>query len=349
MRAVVDILTLLFLLIFTHFIQSHFLFHSIAAYYALSSVNVANTSSSRMTPTGKNDKNAIADVWLVEMHYRMSVAYLTTIWEKCSSELSSLFSSMKELECNRRIRLTEILIMYSQRTERLWLSIPSLITDVTKDLVSNPTELETIEQEVQQTIRNIVDTLQRKDAAAMTTDPLNAPGLAGVPDLRKGYELQSPLMSDLLGKSQVLWRKNEKLMSNWKPSLAIATSDCYLHLFDIPHQSNVQTGTAPEVAFHALVPPVRIPTEDDLRSGAYPFGVNFFDNLIPTDSIDLRCSKISFSEAKGNSTFELTETLPPYRMSTVSNFTRKKKLALRMYSSQHMVEWLLALKNYGAE
>lgn len=224
-----------------------------------------------------------------------------------------------------------------------------MITNVTKDMVSAPTDTDNIEKDVQNVIRAKAQAYQKKDLASTTIDPLNAPGLAGVPDLRSGYELQSPLMSDLLGKTQVIWRKNEKLMSVWKPSLAIATSDCYLHLFDVPHYANVQTTTAPEVAFQALVPPVRVPNEDDLKTGSYPFGTNWFDNLVPTDSIDLRCSKITFSEKQGNSTFELTEVLPPNKLSSVSNFTRKKKLALRMYSSQHMVEWLLTLKNYGAE
>ncbi len=329
-------------LLFLHIIVS-------AAYYTLASMNVGHKAQSPRKLKSNNSQSA-ADVWLVEMHYRMSVAYLTTIWEKCSAELSSLFASMKELECNRRFRLNELLIMYMQRSERLWLSLPSMITSVTKDLVSAPTDTETIEKEVQEIIREKAQLYQRKDAAAMTSDPMNAPGLAGVPDLKAGYELQSPLMSDLLGKAQVIWRKNETLMSVWRPCLAIATSDAYLHLFDIPHSSNVQTGTAPEVAFQALVPPVRIPNENDLRTGNYiPGGTNWYDNLVPTDSIDLTCSKITFSEMKGNSTFELTETLPPNKISTVSNFTRKKKLALRMYSSQHMVEWLLALKNYGAE
>ncbi len=319
-----------------------------AAYYTLASMTVGSVSN-RPRPRPAGDKSAVMDVWLVEMHYRMSVAYLTTVWEKCSKELSNLFSSMKELECNRRFRLSELMIVYMQRAERLWLSIPSVITAVTKDLVSAPTDTDSIEKEVQITIRDKAQAYQKKDMTAMKSDPMNAPGLAGVPDLKEGYELQSPLNSDLLGKTQVVWRKNEKLMSVWKPTLAMATTDCYLHLFDIPHFSNVQTGTAPEVAFQALVPPVRIPTEDDMVNGTYPFGNNWFDHLVPTDSIDLRCTKITFSESKGSSTFEVTETLAPNKISTVSNFTRKKKLALRMYSSQHMVEWLLALKNYGAE
>ena len=43
-----------------------------------------------------------ADVWVEEMRYRMAVAFLSSVWEKCSSELSKLFLSMKDAECKRR-------------------------------------------------------------------------------------------------------------------------------------------------------------------------------------------------------------------------------------------------------
>jgi len=323
-----------------------------AAYYTLASMNLGSSTVSPRTSTAQTNvnKNSVTDVWLVEMHYRMSVAYLTTIWEKCSAELSSLFASMKELECSRRFRLNELLILYMQRSERLWLSIPTMITSSMKDLISAPTDTDTIEKDVQATIRQKAQLLQKDLEQSTQIDPMNAPGLAGVEDLKQGYELQSPLMSDLLGKTEVVWKKRENIMSAWKPTLAVATTDSYLHLFDIPHYSNVQTGTAPEVAFQALVPPVKIPTENDIVNGNYPAtGTNWYDHLIPTDSIDLKCAKITFNQSKGNSTFELTETLAPNKISSISNYDRKKRLALRMYSSQHMVEWLLHLKNYGAE
>lgn len=225
-----------------------------------------------------------------------------------------------------------------------------MITNVTKDLVSTPMDTDSVEKDVQQSIRDKAMAYQKTDSHEMKSDPIqNAPGLAGVVELRKGYELQSPLMSDLLGKKDVIWRKNEKLMSVWKPTLAVATSDCYLHLFDIPHHSNIAPGSNPEKAFQELVPPVKVPTEESLKTGYYPPGTNWYDNLVPTSSIDLRCTKITFNEKQGNSTFELTETLAPNKISTATNFVRKKKLALRLYSSQHMVEWLLTLKNYGAE
>ena len=178
-----------------------------AAYYTLASINAGAAATTRNMQKSKVAVNTVTDVWLVEMHYRMSVAYLTTIWEKCSSELSELFASMKELECNRRFRLHELLVTYMQRAERLWLSVPSMITAVTKDLVSMSTDTADIEKDVQISIRTKASAFQKKEQAG-TADPiLNAPGLAGAAELKPGYELQSPLMSDLLGKTQVIWRK----------------------------------------------------------------------------------------------------------------------------------------------
>ena len=62
------------------------------------------------------DPNAVVqgctDVWVDEMRYRMAVAFLSSIWEKCSSELSKLFLSMKDAECNRRNRIKELLIRF---------------------------------------------------------------------------------------------------------------------------------------------------------------------------------------------------------------------------------------------
>ena len=39
---------------------------------------------------------------LLEIHYRMAVAYLAIVWKKSSKELTNLFAGMKEMECNRR-------------------------------------------------------------------------------------------------------------------------------------------------------------------------------------------------------------------------------------------------------
>jgi hypothetical protein len=294
--------------------------------------------------------NAITDVWLLEMHYRMAVAYLTTVWEKSSSELSNLFAGMKEMECNRRVRLRDLLVLFMERADKMWTSIPPLLKPVIEDLTQEPKEIKLIEKDVSEKIRNKALELQNMDEAVFSTDhPLNGPGLAGVPEPDDNFELQSPLMSDLLCKVEVIWRKSDKIMGVWKPCLAATTSDCYLHLFEIPALGSVQVGTSPDVAFQALVPPVEVPTEESIIDGIVSNGRSWFEHLVPGASFDLKNSTISFNQQKGNSTFEITETLAPNGFSKIAKNVRKRKYSLRLYSSQHMVEWLLALRALGAD
>ena len=140
------------------------------------------------------------------------------------------------------------------------------------------------------------------------------------------------------------------MISVWKPCLAVTTSDSYLHLFEIPATGNVQTGTAPEIAFQALVPPVVVPTEEAIIDGTTASsGKSWYEHLVPGVSLDLKNSIISFDQQKGNSTFEITESLAPSGFSKISKNVRKRKYSLRLTSSQHMVDWLLALRELGAE
>jgi hypothetical protein len=327
----------------------------IAAYYSLAALADKDIDSPRNQKASTSlvkgvDPNAVTDVWLVEMHYRMAVAYLTTVWEKSSRELSNLFAGMKEMECNRRFRLRELLILFMQRADRMWNSIPPLLTPVVEELAQTPTDTKMIEKDVSEKIRAKAQELQKKDEAILSTDPMNGPGLAGVPEPDENFELQSPLMSDLLCKVEVIWRKSDKMMSVWKPCLAVMTSDSYLHLFEIPANSNIQTGTAPEVAFQALVPPVVVPTEEGIVDGATTHnGKSWFEHLVPGASLDLKNSTISFDQQKGNSTFEITESMAPSGFSKISKNVRKRKYSLRLSSSQHMVDWLLELRELGAE
>eukprot|EP00557_Chaetoceros_sp_GSL56_P005024 CAMPEP_0176497290 /NCGR_PEP_ID=MMETSP0200_2-20121128/11643_1 /TAXON_ID=947934 /ORGANISM="Chaetoceros sp., Strain GSL56" /LENGTH=725 /DNA_ID=CAMNT_0017895289 /DNA_START=135 /DNA_END=2312 /DNA_ORIENTATION=+ len=327
-----------------------------SAYYSLAALvdkDIDSPRNQKASPALVKgvDPNAVTDVWLMEMHYRMAVAYLTTVWEKSSKELSNLFAGMKEMECNRRFRLRELMALFMQRTERMWNSIPPLLTPVVEDLTQTPTDTKLIEKDVAEKIRAKAQELQKKDEAILTTDPMNGPGLAGVPEPDENFELQSPLMSDLLCKVEVIWRKSDKMMSVWKPCLAVMTSDSYLHLFEIPPSGNVQTGTPSEVAFQTLVPPVVVPTEEGIVDGAIPpsNGKSWFEHLVPGASLDLKNSVISFDQQKGNSTFEITESMAPSGFSKISKNVRKRKYSLRLSSSQHMVDWLLELRELGAE
>ncbi len=322
----------------------------VAAYYSLACL-ADSSALARASTVTDIDPNTVRDVWLVEMHYRMAVAYLTTVWEKSSTELSALFAGVKEMECNRRFRLRELLVMFTQRGERLWDSLPPLVKPVLAKLQETPTEIKTIESNVTEKIREKAKEFQQDDEKnTISTDPLNGPGLAGVPEIRDDFELQSPLASHLLNKVAVIWRKSDKIMAVWKPCLAATTSDGYLHLFDMPASSNVVSGVKAEFAFQALVPPVVVPTEDAIVEGYVPASMarSWFQNLVPSVSFNLKNTNISFCQEKGNSTFEVTEVLAPTKLSKFSKQTRSRKYALRLYSSQDMVDWLLALRELGA-
>lgn len=356
-----------------HFITIYQQYNSItAAYYTMThrtfDTCTNSTPNRKKTFPGSFTPDGIADIWVVEMHYRMSVAYLTTTWEQSSTELSKLFQSMKEVECNRRFRLRELLLVHMQRQERLWCSIPALISPVVKDLMDRPTDIPTVEREVQNHIRSRAGEIKREKDNSDAKEELieqekrktsvvtnksktskagkkNAgPGLSCAEELDPNYELVSPLMSDLLLKADVVERKSDKgVIALWKTTLVIATSDSFLHFFDIPQGSAVRPGSAAEVAFQALVPPIAVPTEDMIKNGKVMCGKSWFEYLIPAESINLKRSTISLNETKGDSIFEVTETVESHGAAKIFNMTSTRKFSVRLFSNHEMVSWLLAL------
>mmetsp|Transcript_4887 Transcript_4887/g.6907 ORF Transcript_4887/g.6907 Transcript_4887/m.6907 type:complete len:695 (+) Transcript_4887:142-2226(+) len=325
------------------------------------------------------------DVWVVEMRYRVAVAYQSMAWEKGSSELSKLFSNMKQAECARRVKLREVLIAFLNRQERLFLSLPSIQTPVLKDLVGRQMDRDSIEQTVQNSIRARAQFLQRKEATSgnKSKSKKDGPGLSGdsssssVPGAASegDFTLESPLMSELLCKTKVLEVKRSGMMSNWKTVLAVVTADCFLHLFDLPSGSNhrVQSGSAPEVAFHSLVPAVQVPSAADAgifggsgsgssatASGhasttpASDSGAAFHhattkghssswsEHLSPSESLVL--PNCTITVGPNQSTFEMTETITNKGASKVFGKNSTRKLMLRAVTREETLEWIAALK-----
>ena len=102
------------------------------------------------------------DVWIVEMRYRVAVAYQTSAWGKGSDELSKLFASMKEAECMRRMNTREYLVAFIQRQERLFMTLPDIHTPVLQDLFGRDMDRTTLEESVQNDIRKRAERLDRK-------------------------------------------------------------------------------------------------------------------------------------------------------------------------------------------
>lgn len=310
--------------------------------------------ASSATEPGAADKEPLADcldVWVVEMQYRMSVAFLSACWEKCSSELSKLFSSMKETECTRRFRLRELMITFVQRQERLWLSLPSILTPVLKDLVDRPMDRTSIENDVQQSIRLRAQSIQREEQADKQHREKEArdkagPGLTGINAAEGNFELSSPLLSDLLFKAHVIEKKASGYMSAWKTTLAVVTADSFLHLFELPPAVRVQSGSAPEVAFHALVPPVEVPTQESVRhaKATKKAASEWYEHLVPAESLVLPNCTLSYKDEPMNTMFEIKETVFNVGASKVFGSTTTRKLYLRTLSREETLKWIKALK-----
>ena len=283
------------------------------------------------------------DVWVEEMRYRMAVAFLSSIWEKCSSSLSKLFLTMKDAECNRRNRIKELLIKATQRQERLWIGLPGVISPILKDLIEWPMERKVVEDDVQLSIRARAQSIQRDEMEhKKATDSIKtAAGLTGVDVADGNFELSSPLVSDLMSKAKVIEKRGTGLISSWKVTLAIITEDSFLQLFDLPSSCKLHPGSAPEVAFQNLIPPVVVPTLEGIKGGAkIPSAKTWFDNLLPSESIILANSVVSIKDmtSKDPNVFEITETQIGKMM------VRARKMQFRAVTREETVDFVEALK-----
>ena len=311
-----------------------FTFRHEETYYSTADKAAGDINSPAKSVDGCND------LWVVEMLYRVGVAYQLSVWEKASTELSALFASMKETECQRRIDLREFLLAFTQRQERLYLSLPEVYTPPLKDLVGRDIDRNSMEEKVQVAIRRRAELLQREEASTKTPVSGKGSGLTRIQDLASPTaELESPLMSELLCKAKVIDRKLTGLVGGWKTTLAVVTADQFLHLFDLP-SDRVHSGSAPEVAFQTLTPTVRVPTAETMRSGKINFVRGWCDGLVPADSLALDNCKIS---SKGT-TFELVETYDTKGASKMFGKKNTRKVVLRTVTEEETQDWMDALK-----
>jgi hypothetical protein len=294
---------------------------------------IDNTSSTKAS-------DSCMDVWIVEMQYRVAVSYQLSVWEKASTELSALFASMKETECQRRIDLREYLLAFEQRQERLFLNLPDIYTEALKDLVGRDIDRNAIEEKVQFSIRKRAELLQREEAKSKPP-PEKGTGLTGADmslESSNHQKLDSPLMSELLCKAKVVDRKLPGMMGGWKTTLAVVTADSFLHLFDLPSEK-ISSGTAPEVAFRELAPKVQVPTADMMRSGKTQFVRGWCDALVPVDSLALYNCNVS----SHGTTFEVAETVESRGASKMFGKTSLKKVTLRAVTEDETEDWMEAL------
>lgn len=321
------------------------------------------TSCSESGSSSVEDISTVAninDVWLAEMRYRVAVAYVSALWDKAHSELSRLFTRLKETECQRRLRLADLLRSFVQKKERLFLGLTSILTPAIQDLANKHIDNAAIEDDVQTAIRIRAQNMKKAEIEAKkagTTKIRDHPGLVGVDIVSGKFELTSPLTSELLCKAKVVERKVGGVMGGgWKPSLAVVTMDDFLHLFDIASSTSnhkIGCGSAPEVAFHTLMPPITIPTQDNIgkisASGEKSSSQKGWSDISPSMSIILPNSTISFSDSgnssKPNNCFlEITETYINHGASLVFGKTSTRKVQIRTSTRDEILDWISFIK-----
>jgi hypothetical protein len=301
----------------------------------LRGVKMADTVS-----TGEEDfvKNC-ADVWILEMKYRMAVAYLSACWNKSSAEMTKVFTALKREECGRRFRTRELLSVFLEHQDELWLSLPAISAPLIKDLHGKPREPADIETEVQNIIRDRAAIKQKeKDTEGALEKP--SPGLDNIDPSEGDFDLQSPLLSDILVKVDLLEVKYAPyLMKQWRTVLAVVTANSFLHLFDL----SSATHESAKEAFQALVPAIEIPTEDTVKTlNMAKHRKDWYKLLQPSDSFALANCGVTFKEnEKGAYSFEITEKI---QQSIMMGKTTSRKMQVRVSSKDKEKEWIAALK-----
>ena len=321
-----------------------------------------NYHSTVMAAAAYDENNNIADVeeeetepldvWVAEMRYRMAVAFLSSVWEKCSTELSKLFLSMKDTECTRRSQLKDFMIKATEMQNELWQRLPSTIETIQKELSEWPMDRNRVENDVQASIRERAQAIQIEEAEhKKPSDGADtSPELSSVDDREGNFELSSPLVSDLLRKAKVVEKRGAMMMSGWKSALVILTKDSFLQVFELPANCKLQPGSAPEIAFQNLIPPIVVPSMDGVKSGVkFPSSRYWFDNLAPTESFSLRNCEVSLKEGKDRGQFEIVETSTSSGASKMFTNTTKRKLTFRTVGYEEATNFVNTLNQCKAK
>ena len=88
-----------------------------------------NNSDGNGTPVANGDVTLLENsecVWLFEMKYVLAVVLLQKSFRQCSDGLAEVFKQMKELEYNRRLRLRNLMLVFMQKQEQLWVALPAM-------------------------------------------------------------------------------------------------------------------------------------------------------------------------------------------------------------------------------
>lgn len=267
------------------------------------------------------------------MQYRVAATYQNVAWEKGNDELKNLFAKVKQEEITRRMNLREFLVAFAQRQQRLFLSLPGIQNKVLEALAGKDLSRDEMEKAVDTIIEERASKFKKKKLGDVEST------ISGTTSDDDGnfseFDLQSPLKSELLSKAKVILRKSEN--EDWTVSLAVMTSDCYLHMFDLD-SPKVKLTTSPETAFTLLSPSLIIPNAEGQLLGKSNFGRDWSNPLIPTESLVLNKCRIKRLD---DNCFEIVENV-----SLGTKFAKKntrRKVEIQTPTKEETDDWIKIL------
>lgn len=250
-----------------------------------------------------------------------------------------MYKEMKSEECFRRMNLREFLVAFVQRQQRLFMSLPAIHNQVLEELVGREMSREQVQELVDAAIDEKCKKL-REEYEAKNPTPNKANGTdqdAAEQDLL----LESPLLSDLLIKAEIVEKKSSGMMTEWKTSLIALSTDSYLHIFEI-NSDSIYPGDSIESAFSTMIPPLIEPSAENVDAGKQNFGKTWSDSLTPSESVVLGSSSL---QVKNDNTFEITETTETKGASKMFGKKASRKLMIRTTTKDKAEEWLKLLRN----
>ncbi|KAG7361627.1 hypothetical protein IV203_036728 [Nitzschia inconspicua] len=271
------------------------------------------------------------DPWVVEMQYRVAVAYQNLAWEKGNEVLTNLLAKVKEEEITRRMNLREFLVAFAQRQQRLFLTLPGIQNRVLEDLVGKEMSREEMDTAVQAIIEERASKYKKSTGGAK-----NGAASGGQDDFAD-FHLESPLSSDLLSKAKVVLRKGVNM--DWTVCLAVMTADSYLHMFDLD-DPQITLSSPPEIAFRRLSPTLIEHSYENQMLGKMNFGRGWSDPLTPTESLILGKSKVKRVD---ETSFELTESLVTTGASKFMGKTSNRRIWFQTSTKEEADDWVQIL------
>ena len=313
------------------------------------------------------NNKGIIDVWLCEARYRLITAFLSICWKKCSQEMAKLVHYVKTKNFEREQCIQNCITSFCHSQELHWFKLPSTSRESLRWVVNNKVEKqEELDAKTSSLIHIEANRLQKSNNtpndemdSAQDENSFKVLNFDEGKSRSRNIELAHPLASELILSLKMLERRSSSFISSFKKSLAIETSDGYLHFFDVADElinlSKANNGPRLKDVFEALLPSIDVPLFEDVLSSDKGNSLNsnnaqardWHDLLKPTLSLCLPyCSiHIDYDKRSENSVAEITEKFPTSGATSLFTKYTTRMFYLRAENSALLGDWVSELQN----